>query len=316
MSTGPTLTGSKVADGVLLLLVIASVTSWITSWYQLSHIPGPRGWGWSIIPWLKIHTRTDLFDQFGDLTDKYGPLVRVGPKTLICSDPDVLRRISAPRSPYVRAEWYYAMRLNPGEDNIFSTLDETRHEELRRKMAVGYSGKENTSLEQDVDSSLLELIHLIERKYISTGGAIKPMDFARKVAFLTIDIMSKVAFDGKFHDLRDDKDNFGYIEELEALFPNVTWTATVPAFLKVMTKLGLLQKLAASADGSMGVAKVKAIAFEQVGKRFGPDGKPNQDKQDMLGSFIRHGLTREEAKQESVLNLSVSRRPTIKGADS
>ncbi|KIX08100.1 uncharacterized protein Z518_02755 [Rhinocladiella mackenziei CBS 650.93] len=304
MSTSPTLTGSKVADGVLLLLVIAYVTSWLRSWYQLSHIPGPRGWGWSIFPWLKLHTRTDLLDQFCYLTDQYGPLVRVGPKTLVCSDPDVLRRLSAPRSPYVRADWYYAMRLNPGEDNIFSTLDETRHEELRRKMAAGYSGKENTSLEQDVDHCLLELIHLIDRKYISVGGTIKPMDLARKVAFLTSDIMSKVAFDAEFHDLRDDRDNFGYIEELEALFPNITWTATVPGFLKVMTNLGLLQKLAAAADGNMGVAKVKAIAFEQVGKRFGPDGKPNQDKPDMLGSFIRHGLTQEEAKQESVLNLT------------
>ncbi|KIW94459.1 uncharacterized protein Z519_04435 [Cladophialophora bantiana CBS 173.52] len=304
MSAGPSLTGSKVADGLLLILVVTYISSWLRSWYQLSHIPGPRGWGWSIFPWLKLHTRTDLFDQFCGLTDKYGPLVRVGPQTLICSDSDVMRRLSAPRSPYVRGDWYYAMRLNPGQDNIFSTLDEARHEELRRKMAAGYSGKENTSLEQDVNAALLELIDLVDRKYISTDGTIKPMDLARKVAFFTSDVMSKVAFDAKFHDLRDDKDNFGYIEELEALFPNITWTATVPGFLKFMTNLGLLQKLAAAGDGNMGVARVKAIAFEQVGRRFGPDGKPNQDKEDMLGSFIRHGLTQEEAKQESVLNLT------------
>lgn len=296
---------SRLANAALLLLVATYFTSWLRSWYRLQHIPGPRGWGWSIFPWLKLHTRTDLLDQFCDLTDRYGPLVRVGPNTLICSDPDVMRRLSAPRSPYGGADWYYAMRLNPGEDNIFSTLDENRHEELRRKMAAGYAGKENTSLEEDIDFALLELIDLIERKYISTGGALRPMDLARKVAFFTSDVMSKVAFDSKFHDLRDDRDNFGYIEELEALFPSVTWTATVPEFLKFMTSLGLLQKLAAVGDGSRGVAKVKAIAFEQVGKRFGTDGKPNQDKADMLGSFIRHGLTQEEAKQESVLNLLV-----------
>src|ERR1700760_1839675 len=104
-----------IAGGVLLLLVIAYFTSWFRTWHRLSHIPGPRGWGWSILPWLRLHTQADLFDQFYNLTDRYGPLVRVGPNTLICSDADVLRRLSAPRSPYKRADWYFAMRMNPGK---------------------------------------------------------------------------------------------------------------------------------------------------------------------------------------------------------
>jgi hypothetical protein len=200
------------------------------------------------------------------------------------------------------------MRLNPGQDNIFSTRDEARHDELRRKMAAGYSGKENMTLEQDIDACLLELVGLIERKYLSVGGEIVPMDLARKIQFLMSDIMSKLSFDYKFRDLESDADQWGYIAELEALFPNITWTATVPGFLMFMTRLGLLQKLAAAGDGSMGMAKVKAVAFEQVGKRFDGDGKPRSDgTRDMLGSFIRHGLTREEAKQESLLNLRVYR---------
>jgi hypothetical protein len=86
----------------------------------------------------------------------------------------------------------------------------------------------------------------------------------------------------------------------------VTWTATVPGFLKVMTKLGLLQKMAAAGDGSMGVQKVKSIASANVSKRFDAEGKAKENnKQDMLGSFLRHGLTQDEAKQESVLNLLV-----------
>ncbi|KAJ9615092.1 hypothetical protein H2200_001166 [Cladophialophora chaetospira] len=297
-------TKPAIVNAVLLLLVVAYGISWFRSWRRLSHIPGPRGWGWSIIPWLRLHTRADLFDQFYDLTSAYGPLVRVGPNTLICSDPDVLRRLSAPRSPYKRSDWYFAMRLNPGHDNIFSTRDETRHEALRRKMAAGYSGKENVSLEHDINTCLLELIDLIERKYLSTGGNILPMDLARKIQFFTSDIMSQIAFDYKFHDLEHDLDRWGYLAEIEALFPNITWTATVPGFLKFMTKLGLLQKLAAVGDGSMGMSKVKSLAFEQVSKRFDSDGKLKDEKRDMLGSFIRHGLTQAEAQQESLLNLT------------
>lgn len=281
------------------------VASYVRSYVRLRHIPGPRLWGLTIWPWLVTHTKADLLEQFSNLNTNYGSLVRVGPNTLICSDPDVIRRMSAPRSPYVRSDFYFAMRLNPGKDNIFSTMNETRHDMLRRKMAAGYAGKENETLESDIDERILKLCDLICKKYISSGGNIKPMDLARKISFLTLDITSKVAFDGDFENLRNDHDNFGYIAELEALLPNMTWTATVPGFLKLMTRIGLLQLAAKASDGSTGVAKLKSIAYGQVDKRFEADGTPKgSNKRDMLGSFLQHGLTREEAKEESILNMT------------
>jgi hypothetical protein len=46
--------------------------------------------------------------------------------------------------------------------------------------------------------------------------------------------------------------------------------------------------------------KLRKIAKEVVANRFGPDKK---DQQDMLESFIRHGLTEEEAVPETLLQL-------------
>jgi hypothetical protein len=43
-----------------------------------------------------------------------------------------------------------------------------------------------------------------------------------------------------------------------------------------------------------------SITKEVVGRRFGPDAK---DQRDMLGSFIRHGLTRDEAESETILQM-------------
>jgi hypothetical protein len=40
-----------------------------------------------------------------------------------------------------------------------------------------------------------------------------------------------------------------------------------------------------------------------VGQRFGPDSKGAG--QDMLGSFIRHGLNKEEAESETILQMQV-----------
>jgi len=45
---------------------------------------------------------------------------------------------------------------------------------------------------------------------------------------------------------------------------------------------------------------VYSITKEIVGKRFGPDAK---DQRNMLGSFLRHGLTRDEAESETILQM-------------
>lgn len=45
-----------------------------------------------------------------------------------------------------------------------------------------------------------------------------------------------------------------------------------------------------------------SVAKEVVAERFGPEKKVQKD---MLGSFIAHGLTQEEAGSETLLQMSV-----------
>jgi hypothetical protein len=45
-----------------------------------------------------------------------------------------------------------------------------------------------------------------------------------------------------------------------------------------------------------------SVAKEVVAERFGTD---KVDRRDMMGSFIRHGLTQKEAETESTLQLWV-----------
>lgn len=66
-----------------------------------------------------------------------GSLARVGPNELVTSDPDILRRVWAVRSPYRRGDFYDAVRFDPSRDNLISMRDDTLHNELRAKMAAG-----------------------------------------------------------------------------------------------------------------------------------------------------------------------------------
>jgi len=66
-----------------------------------------------------------------------GSLARLGPNELVTSDPNILRRMAAVRSPYRKSEWYDGLRFEPEYDSMISERNEERHLELRAKCAVG-----------------------------------------------------------------------------------------------------------------------------------------------------------------------------------
>lgn len=300
------LTGSITLD--LITVFAICWTTWTFIVYRrLSHIPGPTTWALSVWPLFRLHQNGDIYHGLGRLTDKYGPLVRIAPNTLLTSDANLVRRMNAPRSAYTRADWYIAIRLVPNQDNAFSVVDDKEHDERRKKMAAGFSGKENTTLERDLDECILELCNLIETRYatVAQNGTkpTVPMDLARKLQFLTSDIMSKISFDAKFHDLRDDNDNFGYIHEVETMFPKFVCTSCIPGVLKFLSDIGFMKLFEPTAQAQFGLGKVLAITKQQVGERFDTEKNVVLDKPDMLGSFLRHGMTQEHAEQEAVMQL-------------
>ncbi|SCB65020.1 unnamed protein product [Fusarium graminearum] len=83
---------------------------------------------------------------------------------------DDLRRICAVRSPYVRADWYKGMRLEPDKDVIL-TYSNDKHTEMRSKMATGYAGKGSENFEKDIDARITELLKLIGNKMAGTDLA-------------------------------------------------------------------------------------------------------------------------------------------------
>jgi hypothetical protein len=48
--------------------------------------------------------------------------------------------MSAARSPYTKGDWYAGLRLPPGQDNLFSQMDEKKHTIRKAQMADGVRG--------------------------------------------------------------------------------------------------------------------------------------------------------------------------------
>lgn len=283
------------------MVVILTIANAIRSYRRLSHIPGPRPASvsrlWNLTGLSGPRNHLNLLEA----SLKYGPLVRIGPNHLLTSDPELFRRMKAPRSPYRRGPWFDAMRFKPGKENVLSERQEEEHDRLRKLMAAGYAGKENPHLESDIDNRVQDLINLIERKYICTDKEpARQMDFAQKAQFFTLDVISALAFDRPFGDLVADEDNFEYIKSIEEGLPIIMCMTELPEVRSFLEKSSLMKWLAPSARDQIGLGKIIAIAKVKVAERFGDDRKV---KQDMLGSFLKHGLSQEEAESETVLQL-------------
>jgi hypothetical protein len=142
----------------IVLIIVASyaVQSYL-SYRRLSQVNGPWLAQWSVL-WLlgavyRQRTHLELHEvskTYGmsmieckipetilTITAIVGPLARIGPNTLITADVEQFHRMSAPRSPYTRSDWYIGFRLAPGVDNVFSMRDEKLHTKRRAQMNMG-----------------------------------------------------------------------------------------------------------------------------------------------------------------------------------
>jgi cytochrome P450 len=285
---------------LLTTLTLIYFTFVIWQWYRLSHIPGPFFATISKL-WMVRHSLNGtLVSAVRKVTDRHGPLARIGPNELITSDPDVIRKMMAVRSEYTRGPWYNAMKFEPGKDNLFSMRDEVAHMKLRNKMAAGYSGKENESLEGTIDKQVAAFIHLIDMKYVSTSKDYRPMDISQKTHYFTMDVIGALAFGNPFGYLKEDKDLYDYSKITESLVPVMMVLANVP-WLADLLHSRFLSGLLPKESDALGFGAFIGVAKNVVAKRF---ASTSIQQSDMLGSFMCHGLTAEELSSEALLQVA------------
>ncbi|KEY73162.1 hypothetical protein S7711_04128 [Stachybotrys chartarum IBT 7711] len=287
------------AAGALLTgLTLAYVVHLFNQWYRLSHVPGPFWAAFSQYWMAREAMKGWQPSSLKAANEKYGPLIRVGPNDVVTSDPEVLRRINSVRSAYDRGPWYDSMRFDGERDSIVS-MRGAAHGILRYKMSMGYSGKENESIEATMDLHVAKLIRLIETKYISTSQDYRPMDFAQKMQYFALDVISDLAFSRAFGYLEKDADLHDYIKITRSYIPVMVIFANIPALARTMQSRifrGLLPK----DTDELGFGAFMGIVKKVVAERFAPQ---ETSPLDMLGSFIRHGLTQEEASSEALVQV-------------
>lgn len=106
-----------------------------------------------------------------------------------------------------------------------------------------------------MDLQIAKFIRLIETKYLSTDTDFRPVDFSRKVQYLTLDVISTIAFGRAFGFLDKDGDLFDYIKTTEASLPLMQMIALLPWLLNILQS-SLFKAFMPSAKDAVGLGKI------------------------------------------------------------
>ncbi|OAL49101.1 benzoate 4-monooxygenase cytochrome-like protein P450 [Pyrenochaeta sp. DS3sAY3a] len=299
-----------VKELLLLAIFILFVVNKFRTYRRLQTFKGPFSSGWSNFWHSRVILNTQSYLVYEQVNKKYGPIARVGPNELVTCSPELLMHMSAVRSPYVRSRWFNsATRLEPGRDHVFSQLDEEKHTKRRQQMAAGYSGKENLALESDIDKRVQEFLQLIRTKYLSSSSKLIPMDLARKAQFFTLDVISTIGFGEPFGDLTSDSDVHGYIKAAGEFLSLSPWFAAL-GLTPVLQYPPIARLFGPSEKDALGVGRIMAAARGIIETRL---TKPTEGRSDMLASFMRHGLTKDDLFTESLLQILAGSDTTAAG---
>ncbi|KAI0449568.1 pisatin demethylase [Xylaria acuta] len=275
------------------------LTSSTITWYRLRHIPGPFLAKFSYLWLARTAQGGRLYYAHRDLCKKYGPLVRVGPNELTTDDPEILRRAGAVRSSYGKDPWYVGSRFNPYHDVMFTTLDVPAHDKMKSQIGATFGGREVPLLEPGVDEQVKALIDNIRQNLSNDAGndSSDLLDLAPLMSYLTMDVITKVAFGQEYGYLKANKDLYSFLREVRENWPKLAMTVDIPLIRNIMLSPLFLRLFGPSVTDTKGMGKLMGVAREYVGKRYHPDAKPQGD---LLGSWIRNGLTQDQAEIEGL----------------
>ncbi|KAK0644678.1 cytochrome P450 monooxygenase [Cercophora newfieldiana] len=292
--------------GLAALSVSYYVVFSVIAWWRLRAFNGPFLASFSYLWILRILRSGRHGELLRPVVDK-NATTRIGPNELLTSDPVVIRRMNAVRSRYTRSNWYSLNRLIPGEDSMFSLLDTAEHDKVKAQTAAGYNGKDVPGLEADIDSVIATMVNKIRTKYAADPSnpteLPKPhLDMGRMAQYFTLDSIMKIAFARSFGFLETESDPYGHLDMLDEMVPTMNCVSMVPYLAYIASSSWITKLLTPSEKNAKGIFKILPITRAIVAERFHPSAEAEK-KNDMLASFIAHGLTEMQCNNEAVLQV-------------
>ena len=291
-----------------VLVIAYSILSRVYNrYFHLRQFDGPALAAFSRLWLVRTYASGKAAQTFLNVNNQYGKLARIGPNHLITDDPQINFRILGTHSPYQRGDWFDSLRFHPHYTSIASETDPAKHDALRWKVSAGYTTKDFKDLEGVLDSRIAEWLNRLGEK--SAGGGLHGFDLARSVRYMTLDAASYVCFSQDLMFTEAEADEFW--DSIEDSAPYAQYISCVHWLFSlawVMCHIpGLKNKMILNENNNPGVGRILRVSRVATAKRFGSDAKVIDD---MLGSWIKRGLSQYEAETEVSIALATGAFPT------
>jgi hypothetical protein len=193
----------------------------------LNHIPGPKLaactnlWRFFVV-WSR---RPEL--EHIQLHQKYGALVRIGPRVISVSDPAAISVIYALNAGFVKSGFYPVQQtIAKGRRlyTMFSTTDERFHAKLRRAVANAYALSTLVQFEPLVDSTTLAFLDQLEKRFADRDGSAGICDFSTWLQFYAFDVIGELTYSRRL----------GFVdrgEDVDCIIKNLEWLLNYAAIV-------------------------------------------------------------------------------------
>ncbi|KAK4140278.1 cytochrome P450 [Dichotomopilus funicola] len=280
----------------VILLVTASL--WLlhlvrTLW-RLRHVPGPLLSKFTDLYRAQLVRTLRSHEIHQGFHDRYGAVVRLGPRMVSVSDPAAIPTIYPMRPGFPKGDFYEAfIPYLPGGSlpAIFTARDENLHKRLKSPVASLYNLSSIMKCEPSVDETLDVLFEQLDTRFVATGKTVELADWLQYFAF---DVMGTMTFSKRYGFLESGADNLGISTGIWNFMLTVGPMTQVPWLDKILHKNAIAAKLK-KASGN----KIMQIAADAVAERKAETAAKSESngngnghshksaKQDFLGEFLK-----------------------------
>ncbi|KAI0398970.1 cytochrome P450 [Xylaria palmicola] len=302
------LTWVQICLGLGGLAVLWYIVGAIVAWNKLRHIPGPFlasfSYVWAF--WVAYSGRSHII--LDSEQKKHGPVIRIAPDGVTIIDAESFNEINSARSSYTRGGWYKSTRFDYRGPSIICVLDVSYHAKRKSKLATAFSSKNLTTLESGIDKWIGALVHSLHAK-LAKGQ--ETMDLGQLVQYFQVDLIAELGMGQPWNDLEEERDNFGYLEMSDSVVPAVQCFAFLPLARALYTSMWFMKLFGPKTTDSKGVGRFMGVLQNEVESRFNDTTDKYTEHHDILGTWIKNGLTAEECQLDLSLLIPAGSETTI-----
>ncbi|TGO20403.1 hypothetical protein BPAE_0298g00010 [Botrytis paeoniae] len=199
----------KPAFSVLGLSVVAytlyyAITAiYLIFFHPLAKFPGPKLWAASRIPWARHVIQGDICNIMGDLHEKYGPVVRIGPDEITTISPTAWNDIYISKPVLPKDPYSQTPPLN-GAHSLFTAAGD-EHKRIRNTLIYAFSDKALRDQAPIVESYTEKLIIRLQSE--ASRSISNVVDIQKFYGYATFDMVTDLSFGESFHGLEQENEH-------------------------------------------------------------------------------------------------------------